>query len=63
MVVAVSEGRQLNKVIVRIFGPKLLRENRVGNVAVLGFASAVGDAEANAFGRGQLALKIAAFLA
>lgn len=60
MVVAVSKGRQLNQMLVAICRSELLRENGVGNAAVLGFVPAVSDAKPGASLCDQIVFKIVA---
>ena len=59
MVFAVPEGRQLNEALVALrCRAELLRENGVGNADILGFVSAVSDADAGTIGLGQIMFEI-----
>ena len=60
MVVAVSEDRQFNETCVATICAELLRENGVGNVAVLGLVPTVSDTNPVIPGRVQVVVKIAA---
>ena len=60
MVVAMSKGRNLDKVPVAICFPEFLREYGMGNVAVLACIPAAGDAMTDVSSCGQIVFKIAA---
>ena len=59
VVFAMSEGRQLNEVLVALHcRTELLRKNGVGNGDIFEFVSAVGDAYAGIVGLGQIVFEV-----